>query len=828
MTTLSINCAQEFSSDTYFSCGPTQVVTTAAGTYRQAQAAPLGRFGYRFHIEHPGQPHELILRYPDDRRRFMLIGDGTTYDLSTGIITGHAYPISGQMQELRQVFWPRFSDCSICFMTWGYDEPAAVSSFEIRELTALPPETIPSKPGCRELGIQYEDPCGTGASEGSQTFSQWLDHVVEFAHHTGQNSLSYPICWYHGPLFPMDHERSDVFSMVVADDRKQYIAWTDSPPDWPAALLERFDREGLRFQGVFTLLRLSSLMRRMNIDLDAIKAGAPTLNNMLWNNQVQAGTMDWTVLYNSINYDGVLKRTNPIALTPDFKWAYGERVDHTYKPDALYRPGPLFNPLHPEVQAAVIDLFAKTAQRYARFKSFTGVAVTMWAPTLLWFGSLHSGYDDFTCDLFERQTGIHIPVKPDDPERFAKRYDFLVFQCPSAWIQWRCERIAEFIRKIRDAMVQVRPDLQFTLNLWSEPFLPAVLGSGLAQHQTGARPSTLDLYRQAGLDPDLLADEPNITCDLQIDGGGRDRSPSNIKDSPIESYFMHRDHAFLDQPTLDAERRQQQPGVFIFNAWHEAWGTHRWFPCESGDKNPATIGETYNQKTPHVFRINSEYPADGFWWDSQLRISPAFPPAPYFMEPYAHALAECDALRITRGGLFLDKAHIDEVREFARAYRALPAEKFDTWPSVTDPVMLRHKRIGEKQYVYLVNRIAEPLSVRIECANKPATLIDMATGQSIPCGASVEIQLNGFGLRAFETSELHMSSVHVMIPDALWRQTQQDADRAVQAIAAAAAAGRHIAGMSMLAAQIRQAIQCRHIAWLRHALSSYIVRKVLA
>lgn len=48
------------------------------------------------------------------------------------------------------------------------------------------------------------------------------------------------------------------------------------------------------------------------------------------------------------------------------------------------------------------------------------------------------------------------------------------------------------------------------------------------------------------------------------------------------------------------------------------------------------------------------------------------------MEQYAHSVAELDALRITRGGLFMDKCHTDELRRFALAYRALPRKKFET------------------------------------------------------------------------------------------------------------------------------------------------------
>jgi hypothetical protein len=61
----------------------------------------------------------------------------------------------------------------------------------------------------------------------------------------------------------------------------------------------------------------------------------------------------------------------------------------------------------------------------------------------------------------------------------------------------------------------------------------------------------------------------------------------------------------------------------------------------------------------------------------------------HFLEPYAQAVADLDACRITRGGLFLDKAHSQQLQQFARAYRALPRRRFTTVGSSTDPVAVR-------------------------------------------------------------------------------------------------------------------------------------------
>lgn len=686
----SIDCTSEFSSESYFSCGETRVCDTSCGRYREAAATPLARFGYRLRVK-AGTAHLLRVRYPDDRRRFMMIGDGTSYDLSTAITTGGVWPLSGKMQQLEEIFWPRFADLSICFMTWGYEEAAAVAGFELFELdeNELSPLELDHQPARRSFGVQYEDPCGIGASEGSRRFDEWLEHVITYLKHTGQNVFAYPLCWYHGPLMPVRGEQAGVFNIIVEEDRKQYIAWSDDPPEWPDQLLKRCDEEAIDFYAVTTLLRLDSLMRHPD---------AAAMQNRLWNNRLQTGTMDWTVVYHTGNFPSMLIDAEPFDLSRPRTFMFGEKAGDPEVP-----PGPIFNVLHPFVQERLIAFFREVAEKYREHASFKGFSVTMWAPTLLWFGSLRSGYDDWTAARFSADTGIELPGAPDDPGRFARRHEFLIHHCRELWIDWRCEQIARLIRRIRDAITAVRRDLRLSLTLWNEPFVPAVRGCHHREHQFGVRASMLELYREAGFDPALFRDEENIDFALQTEGGGRDRTPGNQRDMGEEAFHMFRDHDFLDMSVWDELRRLERPSVYVFNAWHEAWGRHRWFPAAPGEGSEAL--ETYGKKAP-FFRINSEYEKDGFWWDSQLRIAPASPPPPYYMEYFAHALAECDAVKLTAGGLFLDKTHTVQFRRFAAVYRSLPAHRFEDVPGCEDPVKARRWYAPEATYAYWVNRTA--------------------------------------------------------------------------------------------------------------------------
>jgi hypothetical protein len=821
---LTIDCTQDLPPESYFSYGPTRIVETPIGRYREAEGKHAARFGYRFKIENPAAPHLALIRYPDDKRRYMCVMDGTTYDLSTGVFAGGLIPGSGSMQVIEHMFWSRFRDLSLAFMTWGDGEPAAAASIEIYELDRLAPLEIPKNfAGVprREFGIQYEDPCGTGMSEGATDHQSWLDHVIEYARHTGQNRFVYPLAWYHGPLFPSANEPSSGMDCVVGRDRRQYIRWTSHPEDWYARMLERFGREGLQYQASLTLLRLGSLMKVMNTDEEAVQKGADTVNNVLWNGHVQAGTQDWTPLYNVLNYEQVLDFYEQGRDQRDFPWHYGEKARQPY------HAGPIFNPLHPDVQRAIVAFVEEIATRYARYPAFKGVSINFWHDTILWFGSLHAGYDDRTVNLFEKETGIQIPVKVGAPDRFQRRYEFLTGTVRPAWIEWRCRKIRDLIRRVRDVVVKARPDLELTLTLWNEMTIPLLLGSISAGLQLHARKSNVEMWREAGLDCALLAGEPGIEVDFELQPQ-RDASGWGTKGAGTlnSQTHMFRDHDFLDEQTLGAARSVPRSGVFIFNSWVEAWGKHRWFRPEASDHQARELSVMDGSPAEGIFRINSEYPKDGFWWDSQSRITAGMPGGVHFSEHYAHAVAEFDALRITRGGLYLDKAHSTQIRRFAAAFRALPRKKFATVGASTDPVAVRSCAVGGQLYFYAVNREYYPVGVTLRFS-KLAGCRNLVTGAALP--DSGELLLGPYELVCFTAEgETALTGFDVRVPAEIRAKLQEEVTKALAAIGRVRESGGFIPGMTEMAAGIEAAMREGRVAWLRRALNSYIVSTAIS
>jgi hypothetical protein len=493
----------------------------------------------------------------------------------------------------------------------------------------------------------------------------------------------------------------------------------------------------------------------------------------------------------------------------------------------------MFNPVHPVVQEALLRFVKELGERYAKYPAFKGISFNMFSSCLCWFGSIHLGYDDYSIKLFEEETGIPVPVDPKAPDRFSRRYQHLTYVCKPAWVEWRCKKIRELFGKIHATLAAARPDLRVTVTLWDETTVPCVLGFPMAAHQIGARPSMLEFYREAGIDITLYGDEPGLEIDRGM-GNPRDRgghganSTAGVK-SAIEDQTMYRDFDFLDQEALDAYHEHERPGVFIFNCWVEAWGNHVWFRPEPNDPNLKEVAVMDGKPAQGVLRMNSEYPKDGFWWDSQLRITPPFQSGVHFLEPYAHAIAELDACRITRGGLFLDKAHSEMLRPFARAYRALPRKKFETRGASSDLVAVRTLVDDGRRYFYVVNRDYYPVPIEIAFSATPQTLRNLATGDTLDTGPTWKFEIGPYELRAFSMDPAIDISGFTVTPSAdivaaLTTQTEE----ALRAFAALRAADKSIPGMDVFEQRIRTAQAAGRVAWLRRALTSYIVRKACA
>jgi hypothetical protein len=366
-----------------------------------------------------------------------------------------------------------------------------------------------------------------------------------------------------------------------------------------------------------------------------------------------------------------------------------------------------------------------------------------------------------------------------------------------------------------------------TVTLWDETFVTNTLGSDMPKLQLYARDSMLQLYREAGIDINLYRDEPGLEID-RVMGNSRDRGGhgNDGVHVPVETQTMYRDFDFLDQPAIDACAKLDRPGAFIFNCWVEAWGDYVWFRPEDNDPHLAAARDLDGQPAEGIFVANGLYPKDGFWWNSQLRITPAFQGGMHFLEPYAEAVADLDACRITRGGLFLDKSHSEMIQGFARAYRALPRRKFETVGATTDPVAVRTLLDGGRRYFYAINRDYYPIKLEVVFNGQPVCVEDLATGHKLDVPRRWNLAIGPYELRSFVVAGgTEITGFTVTPPEAVVRELRREAEATLAAIGRVRSAKKSVAGMNELESGIRLAMAEGRWAWLRRALTSYAARK---
>ena len=229
-----------------------------------------------------------------------------------------------------------------------------------------------------------------------------------------------------------------------------------------------------------------------------------------------------------------------------------------------------------------------------------------------------------------------------------------------------------------------------------------------------------------------------------------------------------------------------------------------------------------------IFRMNSTYPKDGFWWDSQLRITPPFQAGDHFLEPYAHAVAELDALRVTRGGLFLDKAHGDQIRRFRPGLSGLAREKVRNRRWLNRPgrrANLGFRRAAATCIWLIATTIPSRSNSNLPAPTGQAT--DLATGQPVDAPAVWKVTLGPYDLRSFALpKQVELKGFAATAPPEIVAQLTAEAEDALAMIERIQKAGKPLpTGTGQMAAGIKAAIKDGRLAWLRRALNSYPVRK---
>ena len=658
-----------------FTSGRIRVVERVGLNYRESDSIgwiPYGRlssgeqkghispswFAYNLTGIVPGDRYIIDIYYPDDADRTFGIlfreSKPNAYPVSVGVDTGGPIASSNKLQTATMIVWPKTRDPRLLFITAHDDKRAACSRIRVSRLSQSEPQRQAFLgAGTREFSNWYEEgsnfPSLVGISgqepqDISRAVSRWADIMT-----MGSVTTLIPtVVVYGSELYPSDYNRT----------------------------FSRPDRDVLR------RLVLEAEKRHMKI----IPELHPRADELLFG-------MDRELARRRL----LISRTGS-----DTYFVSGGNAR---------RFPPLYNILQAEVQDWVIGMIGELADSYRDSSALEGISLRYmdWANSGLDnLVSLEWGYDDETVREFENATGQEVPGwKAEGIVRYASRYTWLTTTGRGAWIEWRCARITDFMRRVSSRIRSARPDLKLYLNVFAadefHPFSPSFAQSRNATiHQK---------LREIGYDVPALLEIPGLVLINSTGSYGRNRM-----DAVIEGL---RD-PFMDPELLNAMRPSRQGGSFI--------AFHRYLEATDRIAPPADLG------------MPSSTPAT---WASVA----AGPPGRYALERYAIELAEADAIMLGDGGNGYVGSRKD-VSEFMAEFTRLPSDEFSARMDAVDPVTVRTLTNAEGSYFYAVNR--EPFKVRVVVSvsgNAPWVRLLDGT-ELIPVRGKITFDLQAFGMIA--------------------------------------------------------------------------------
>jgi len=664
-----IDCCESLDKSKFVDDGTSKIINSDIGTYREAGLRHHSRFAYKINFPKIQVPYLISVTYPEDKPRTMEINymiDGpnrSIRDAERGIMCGDEYPLDNKFKKHRFFVWPRTKEAALVFMTLEDNHPAAAKSIEIYEVIGgrLPalkinsPEDLPE----RRIGIYFEDPTffkDFGAIKARSRidyteFPTAVDRLFDYLDYTGQNLFMYPVIFYEGPGFP---------SRVEPYDVPFYGMFRRHPYNFFEYLLRRAEKRGITLFAIANFMEIPSLKFLPKPDVNAVLSGKEdTFYNVDYKNRIQ------------------------------LSWKPG-------------RWNLMYNLFHPLVQEKLLNYLKDLVDYYADYKSFGGLALRIHENSCCWMGDLSDGYNDFTINQFEKDTGIKIPVSKTDPERFSKRYNWLIRNKKEEWINWRCKKLSKIYIELAHYMKERRNDLTLIFTFIGPWKRRAEVTSG--------KMSYIDYLREGGIDIEVLKNLDNVNFQFTL-------IPANYR------YF--RAHKKLDDTyrilNFKPEIYKSFPQPFSIN-----------------------IHDTYWEDD-----IGKKRPLPDFWFEERTwRVSVVNPSDPYVLEVYAIPLILKDYKLISKGGYSVGTTAIeDAIRRFTRAFRTIPREDFIDIPTGSDAVALRYWQ----NYFYVVNGSSSKRQLTINFSTVPIQLIDLVTEESVKINnKKLILELSPYELRSFK------------------------------------------------------------------------------
>ena len=630
--------------------GPTRVTTTALGAYRESHDCTppeaevpttvidvprsFSGFSYRVSLPKTQVPYLVEVEFPDNTRRAVAIianwvdedrnllkpysgYEGKSYE------TGGRFALSGKMQTHRAVRWARSKVLLLSIMSQQPGTRAAAARIRVLRFDG---DRIPAK----RLD-----------SAGKRDFINWFEEGVSWEKLVGIVGLRKP---------------------AILRDMIGMNRW--------ARLVQFYGGNGIQAMGV---AYQSAFWRCRTLDgfyPDSYdKCRLLTLICEKYGMRHMVEFFPNQSYFTKVKIPSVAERPEDAKPTSinGLRLAAGAHDD--------------INALHPGVQQVWIDAAREIHDKLADSPAFAGVTVR--ADQWMFHGdfmlpSLYWGYNNWTTHQFEADTGVKVPGDDEDPDRFMKRFKFLTApDMKDRWIRWRCERILDYHKRLRDALRGDRKDVVFGLT-----------GDFVTDRVYDLPEDLMERAREAGVDLQARRDVEGLVMMPGARYGSR-----NTSMRAQEAYG-----GFLDRDNV-------QVGVGEINSFaaymiYLELGTH--WPAE---RLGVVLDDRHKGKPP-------------YFCSASLAAGPAS------LEKFAVVLADQDTMVFRDGGnadTFGDPACW---KPWFGTFCSLPKLHFHPMTGASDPVAVWHRNVTPDEaprdvrpghYVYLVNRApyAVPVTMKV-------------------------------------------------------------------------------------------------------------------
>ena len=677
--------------------------------YRETADVRGSMFSYRIQFKHPGDFYLMELDYPDDAERELEVsistkieGAWTNSQSGVGVDIGRRFYLTGKMQTLR---WIHVADSGV----------QSVDVINVKSGTKAAAKTF------RMYHIKGDLPSVGSGSE------RLFGIHTERCYYTSGIGRNFGV---HRPLpRKKEQEQKETEKPSMMEGLIKDLFWMRDTTERYVQYL-RFAGQNTHIMGCYQCNEYNTpFVRAFEVDTSQLEQDMKTiLGNIFEVNGINfyAG-IQWSQFRDLCTF----VNNAQVAQGADTIWMVNAKGEQYYG-NRLLTVVP--NWLDPRNRQGYQQLMREVTAKFGHLSRFKGIHIFLslgeayYLPGFAPWGNpdpFLRSYDDVTFSQFEKDTGLKLPVKKDDPKRFEKRYSLV--QNPTfrkKYVAWRCRKLQEFLAAGLDALKADRKDLEMMA------ILPVEF-SDTIKHWLSTGKTFKDWLKDFGADMDLLHQIKGLwvgrwTISWRQGGGGQDPYLWIPK---------------VDPRMTSAYDRDTNRYVFARTSW---------------DENMSMApGYVFEGRYPRIELMKSD------WIMNCNRVRALPQPSGYHArETMIQGIIanDPDALMYGCTDLNINVGHEQVIRELARVFTHLPKEKFQTVLNTgfETNFVIRKLSKGGQSYFYVVNpgywHAKGTLTLRTD-----GRVSDLVTGKTVKVSKAggrivVPVSLDPYGLVAYRVS----------------------------------------------------------------------------